>query len=106
MIYLFYLESNGAGAFGHSDIKTTLFIIFAGAATVMPLFFFTHAAKRVPLSQLGLLQYMAPILQFLIGVFIYKEIFTTSTLIGFIFIWSALGIYSWNLLQNVPGRKK
>ena len=106
LAYLLYLEITHRGAFGHADPLTSIYLVFAGAATMLPLLFFTYAAKRVPLSQLGLLQYLAPMLQFLIGVFIYKEEFTSSTLIGFIFIWTALIIYSWDLLRfSFSGKK-
>lgn len=92
--YLLFLESRDIGAFGHSDLLTTLLLAGAGMATALPLLAFAAAARRVTLITLGILQYMAPTLQFLIGVFIYHEPFSRDQLIGFSFIWLALLIYT------------
>jgi chloramphenicol-sensitive protein RarD len=64
---------------------------------------FATAARRINLSTLGILQYIAPSTQFLIGVFLYGEPLTTSRLVGFAFIWAALIIYS---LENIFERRK
>jgi chloramphenicol-sensitive protein RarD len=61
--------------------------------TTIPLLLFASAAKQIPLAIVGLLQYIAPTLQFLIGVFIYNEPFDRSLLIGFIIIWIALILF-------------
>lgn len=104
--FLIYLQMAGTGTFLNTSTGTDIFLLLTGAATLTPLFFFTYAAKRTSLSTLGILQYMAPVLQFLIGVFIYKENFTSSTLIGFIFIWAALAIYTWDLLRPTKRSKR
>ena len=92
--YLLYLEATGTAAFGHVDGTTTLLLAFAGVATAVPLLFFAAGARRIKLATIGILQYIAPTLQFLIGVLIYHEPFTTDRLVGFSLIWLALFIYS------------
>jgi chloramphenicol-sensitive protein RarD len=61
--------------------------------TTIPLLMFASAARQIPLTVIGLLQYIAPTLQFLIGVFIYKEPFDQAHLIGFGIVWVALVIF-------------
>ncbi len=92
--YLLFLQATGAGAFGQGDTLTTILLIGCGLVTAIPLLFFAYGAKRVPLSALGVLQYIAPTLQFLLGVLVYGEAFTTTRLIGFSIIWVALTVYS------------
>ena len=91
--YLFYAESTGQGAFGHTGVISDLLMIGTGAVTTIPLLMFASAAKHIPLTIIGIMQYIAPTLQFLIGVLIYKESFTTNQLIGFSMIWVALIIF-------------
>lgn len=93
LIYLFIVQFNGTGAFLHESALTTTLLIGAGAVTTIPLLMFASAAKQIPLSVVGLLQYIAPTLQFMIGVFIYKEPFDQSHLIGFGIVWVALVIF-------------
>ena len=88
--YLFYEGQAGRGAFLHSGVTRDLLMIGAGPVTTIPLLLFAAAARRIPLSMMGLFQYIAPTLQFLIGVFLYREPFTRSRLIGFSMVWLAL----------------
>ena len=102
--FLALQEVNGTGAFGHQGWLVTLLLVLAGPVTSIPLILFGVAARRIPLSMIGFLQYLAPTLQFLIGVFIFHESFPASRLLGFGLIWVALLIYS---LDSVfKGRKK
>ncbi len=94
VVFLMYLESQGRGHFGHDTMQTDILLISTGAATALPLLLFAYGAKRIRLATIGILQYIAPTLQFLIGVFIYNEIFTTARFISFCFIWVALGLYT------------
>jgi len=98
--FLFFasLFIRGEAAFGGGSIQTDLLLVFSGVVTAAPLVFFAAAAQQIPLSSLGLLQYIAPTLQFLIGVLIYREPFPVTRLIGFVIIWVALSIY---LLDNL-----
>ena len=91
--YLIYVESIGQGAFGHTGIVSDLLMIGAGVVTTIPLLMFASAAKRISLTMVGIMQYIAPTLQFLIGVLIYKEPFSTTSLIGFSMVWAALLIF-------------
>jgi chloramphenicol-sensitive protein RarD len=93
LIYLLFMGLRGTGAFLQDGPTTTLLLIGAGPITTIPLLLFASAAREIPLTILGLLQYIAPTLQFLIGVFIYKEPFNRSLLIGFGIIWLALIIF-------------
>lgn len=92
--YLVYLEVTGTAAFGHVDGITTVLLSLAGVATAVPLLLFAAGARRIKLATIGILQYIAPTLQFLIGVLIYHEPFTMDRLVGFSLIWLALVIYS------------
>jgi len=74
--------------------KTDLFLILGGAITAIPLLFFASAAKKMPLSTLGFIQYIGPTIQFLLGVFLYREALTLSHIICFSLIWFALILYS------------
>ena len=65
-----------------------------GVVTAIPLLLFTSGARSVPLTTMGLLQYISPTLQFLTGVLIFGEAFTTERIIGFSLIWAALAIFS------------
>jgi len=71
-----------------------LLLIAAGPITAVPLLLFAAGARRIPLSTLGLLQYFAPSLQLLLGVWLYDEPFGGQRLIGYAVIWSALALYS------------
>jgi chloramphenicol-sensitive protein RarD len=88
--FLVFSETQGVGAFGHISTRTTVLLALAGVVTALPLLLFAGAARSIPLSTLGLLQYIAPTLQFLLGVFAYGEPFTHDRLIGFSIIWAAL----------------
>ncbi|HEY5731786.1 MAG TPA: EamA family transporter RarD [Anaerolineales bacterium] len=94
VIYIAALGFNGIGAFLSKDVSIDLFLIGAGLVTTIPLLMFASAARQIPLTIVGLLQYIAPTIQFLIGVFIYKEAFDTSRFIGFSIVWVALIIFA------------
>ena len=93
LIYLLFAESGGTAAFLHESASTSILLIGAGAVTTIPLLMFASAAKAIPLTVIGLLQYIAPTLQFLIGIFLYKEPFDRSHFIGFGIVWVALIIF-------------
>ena len=88
--FLVWLDAQGRGQFGHSGLLPALLLASAGVATAVPLLFFAAAARRVPLSVLGMLQYLAPVLQFLTGVLLYDEPMPASRLAGFALVWGAL----------------
>lgn len=93
VLYLTLTEAGGRGAFLHSGLTSDLLLVGAGAVTTIPLLMFASAAQQIPLTLVGLLQYIAPTLQFLIGVFIYREPFEPARLIGFSLVWLALIVF-------------
>jgi chloramphenicol-sensitive protein RarD len=93
LVYLLFVQQTGTGAFLHDGLKIDLFLIGAGLVTTIPLLMFASAAKQIPLSMVGILQYIAPTIQFLIGVFVYKEDFDQAHFIGFAIVWVALIIF-------------
>ena len=101
LLYLTFVGSTGTGAFLREGGMTDLLLIGTGVVTSIPLLMFASAARQIPLTMIGVLQYIAPTLQFLIGVFLYHEPFDRSRLIGFGLVWLALVIF-WaeNYLAN------
>ena len=91
--FLIFVQATGDGAFGHTGLVSDLLLVGAGAVTTIPLLMFASAARRIPLTMVGIMQYIAPTLQFLLGVLIYKEPFSTTSLIGFSLVWMALIIF-------------
>ena len=91
--YILWLQLQGASSFG-ADRTTDLLLTLAGAATAIPLLLFTAAARRLPYSTLGFLQYIAPSLQFLLAVLLFDERLTVPHIICFAAIWTALAIFA------------
>jgi chloramphenicol-sensitive protein RarD len=94
IFFLLFLELKGQSAFIHTGFMKSGLLVLAGVATALPLLFFASAARRIKLATIGILQYISPTFQFLLGVFVYKEVFPRERLIGFIIIWIALFIYT------------
>ena len=92
IIYLWYVTQQGHSGFGMNI--STLWIVFSGAVTAIPLILFSAGAKRIPLSLTGFLQYIGPTLMFVLGVFVFKEPFDIHQFITFIFIWLGIIVYS------------
>jgi chloramphenicol-sensitive protein RarD len=92
--YLAWLAVHDQNAFLHASVASKGLMVAAGPITAIPLLLFAAGARRIPMSTLGLLQYLAPSLQLLIGVWIYKEPFTGQRAVGFAVIWSALLVYT------------
>ncbi len=84
----------------------TTFLMLSGPVTVLPLLFFAAGARRIRLSTLGLMQYIAPTLMFLTAVFIFGDPFDRPHMIAFALIWVALGIYSWDALARERKARK
>ena len=92
--WLVMTQATGEGAFLHTGLGADLLMVGAGIVTTIPLLMFAAAAQSIPLSMVGILQYLAPTLQFLIGVLVFDEPLAADRLIGFIVIWTALVIYA------------
>lgn len=99
LAYLIYLLIHGQTAFVHESTTTQLLLLAAGPITAIPLLMFAAAARRIPLATLGLMQYISPTIQLLIGVWLYHEQFSHDRLLGFIGIWLGLFIYSADSLR-------
>jgi chloramphenicol-sensitive protein RarD len=91
--FLLFSEFNGTGAFMHSSILMDVMLVGAGLVTVAPLLMFASAVQRIPLTMMGVLQYVNPTMQFLLGVLIFKEPFDHHRLIGFGVVWVALILF-------------
>jgi chloramphenicol-sensitive protein RarD len=100
LTFLVVLDARGDGQLGHSGLGHGLLLASAGIATAVPLLFFASAARRIPLSTLGLLQYIAPVLQFLTGVLLYDEPMPASRWVGFVLVWAALSVLTFDGLRQ------
>ncbi len=94
LAYLLYLGGTGQGVFGVESGKLTALLLLSGVFTALPLLLFAAGARRIPFSLVGILQYIAPTIQFLLGVYLYGEPFSLARLVGFGLIWLALALYS------------
>ncbi|NDV19575.1 EamA family transporter RarD [Pseudodesulfovibrio sp. JC047] len=92
--YLVTMQLDNSASFLAVSPKIDLLLIGAGAATAIPLIGFAYGARRLRLTTLGILQYSAPSLTFLLGIFVYKEHFTSSHLLTFALIWAGLIVYT------------
>jgi chloramphenicol-sensitive protein RarD len=107
IVVLAGLYFSGGGAFGHISPVVSLLLAGTGIITSIPLLLFGYAAHKIPLSTLGLLQYIAPTINLLLGIFLYNEAFPIQRMIGFVLIWSALFLFlAENLLRSLNVKKQ
>ena len=92
--YLIVEELAGRGAFLHSGLVQDMLMLGGGPVTTLPLLMFAAGVRRIPLSLVGMLQYINPTMQFTIGVMLYKEPFTRIQLVGFGLVWTALVLFA------------
>jgi len=92
--FLLWSEAKGVGSFGHADMVTNGLLIFSGPLTAYTLYLFAYATRRLNYSTVGVLQYIAPSLQFASGLLILHEPFDHARAIGFLVIWAALALYA------------
>jgi chloramphenicol-sensitive protein RarD len=90
------LSSAGKTTFGEVSLGHTLLLVAAGAITAVPLLLFAGAANRIPMTAIGMLQYVGPSIQLVIGVFVFHEPMPPARLFGFGLVWLALVIFSWD----------
>jgi chloramphenicol-sensitive protein RarD len=102
VVYLLYVDRSGHGAFVRAGPLETALMVAAGPVTTVPLLLFAASVAQVPLSLVGMLQYLSPTLQFLIGVYLYREPFTRSQFFGFACVWAALIVFG---LEAVRARR-
>jgi chloramphenicol-sensitive protein RarD len=94
LIVIALLEAHGSGTWTGHGPGHDVMLATSGVVTAVPLLFFAGAASRLPLSTMGLLQYLTPSLQLIVGVFVRNEPMPASRLIGFVLVWVALAILS------------
>lgn len=92
--YVIWLSLHGENRFVNASADTRALLLAAGPITAIPLLLFAAGARKIPLSVLGLLQYLSPTIQFLLGVWLFHEAFSGERLLGFLLIWSALALYA------------
>lgn len=105
LAYLLALEATGQGSFGHAGATTSLLLAFTGVVTAVPLLLFAWAARNTTLATVGILQYIAPTFQFLLGLLVYHEPFSPARLLGFGGVWLALVIYTGEALMQERHRR-
>jgi chloramphenicol-sensitive protein RarD len=100
LAFLAVLGTRGGSTFTHHGPDHALLLALSGVATAVPLICFGMAANRLPLSTLGLIQYLAPVFQFLIGVLYFHETMSAEQWAGFLLVWSALVVLTWDALRT------
>ena len=104
LVYIVYLDSHGQGSIFRVSLKLDLLLMGCAPLTAIPLLFFTLGARRLYLSTMGLLQYIAPSCMFILAVFLFREPFVTAQVVTFILIWTALAIYSMDSMRYYRGK--
>lgn len=96
--YIIWLQANGQGHFVADHPADIGWLMFTGVATTVPLVLYAFGAKLLRYSTIGLMQYLAPTMVFLIAIFIFHEPFNTTKAIAFALIWAGLAIYTWSIV--------
>lgn len=91
---LLWWNAQGGGVLGHADLRTHLLVLSVGVITAIPLLLFSYGAQRIRLTTIGLLQYIAPSVQFAIGYFVYREPFDAARFAAYALIWCGLALYT------------
>ena len=103
--YILYTEASGLGHFGSTGMTDVVLLLGCGVVTAVPLMIYANGAKLLRLSTIGIMQYIAPTMIFIIAVFIFKEPFGFYKLVAFMLIWTALAIYTSSLLRSRKARQ-
>jgi len=106
LAYLGVLTARGESTFGQVSAWHATLLILAGIITAIPLLLFAGAANRIPLSAIGLLQYLAPILQLACGVLVFSEPMPLARLAGFALVWLALIVFTWDGVRHARGQSR
>jgi chloramphenicol-sensitive protein RarD len=104
LVVLWWLSEQDSLTFGTVSAGHTALLVGAGVATSVPLLLFAGAANRIPLTALGILQYLAPAMQFLLGVLVFGEPMPPARVAGFALVWTALAIFTADLLRDARRR--
>ncbi len=106
LIYMLYLTAEQKESLFQLSFQTDILLIGAGAATAIPLLYFSKGAQQIPLYMVGFLQYIAPTLTLILGIFVYKESFSETHLLSFLFIWAALSIFTVSRMQMARRQRR
>lgn len=98
--YIFYLQTTGAGHFGTTGMTDVWLMLGCGVVTAVPLILFANGAKLLRMSTIGIMQYIAPTMIFVIAIFIFHEPFSSERAVAFGLIWVALAIYTWSMFSE------
>lgn len=102
LVYFAWVEYTGHGIVGSEPVSTWMLLMGGGLITAIPLALFAYGARRIPYSSLGVIQYMSPSLQMLLGIFVFGEAFSGDQAISFGLIWMALALYAAEGLRRRP----
>lgn len=100
LVYLVGLQFQGSLTFGHDGLSNALLLALTGVVTAIPLLLFGGAATRLSLTTVGLLQYLGPIVQFILGLYVFHEEMTSARWVGFVLVWLALVIFTADAVAN------
>ena len=100
LAFLLWLEFTSRGSFGHEGGINVVLLVGTGIVTAIPLLMFGAAATKLSLTTLGLLQYLGPIVQFILGLLVFHEIMSQARWVGFILVWVALVIFTADAIAN------
>ncbi len=100
LVVLGVLQATGRGTAGTEGAGHLLLLMASGVATAVPLLLFAAAARRIPLSTVGLLQYVTPLMQLALGVFVFHEPMPPARLAGFAIVWAALAVFTVDSLRS------
>jgi chloramphenicol-sensitive protein RarD len=103
LLFLTTMQASGQAAFINAGALVTLLLIGAGAITAVPLLMFAAGVRLIPLTTLGILQFISPTIQFLLGVVVYHEPFNLERLLGFTLVWIALIVFT---AENLITRRR
>jgi chloramphenicol-sensitive protein RarD len=106
LVLLAVLHAHGEGTAGNHGTGHFLLLVGSGVATAVPLLLFAAATSRIPLSTVGLLQYLTPTMQLVIGVFVYREPMPPLRLVGFAIVWLALAVFTVDTLRAARASRR
>lgn len=98
--YLGWVQAGGGGVALGRDFVETLAILLGGAVTAIPLLMFTTAARALPYTTIGFLQFISPTIVFILGLTVFQQVMKPAQLVCFVLIWIAIALFSWDMFQN------
>ncbi|KQZ94409.1 permease [Mesorhizobium sp. Root157] len=99
LAFIGWAQATGTGHFGSQSATDLWLLVGSGVVTAIPLIFYANGAKLLRLSTIGIMQYIAPTMIFIVAVFVFREPFSSERAVAFALIWVALVIYSWSMLN-------